>query len=128
MSTRRQHLEDCLVLERQDLWADLDALLADNTDVTSTPIGRVIGRIRRIGEALGYPSPWDDIPYASLGWHALVETQPLHAIDVIPPPWQELMLITETHQLHPVPYEALEAHALDRTSHRHLDPGDPHAE
>lgn len=129
MSTRRQHLEDALVAERVDLWGDLNVLISEpGCNVASTPITVIITRIRRASEALGYTSKWNDIPPEALGWHALVETQPLHSLEPLKPPWQELMLITETHQLHPVPFEALEAHALDGTYHRHLDPGDPYAE
>lgn len=127
MPTRRQVLESCLVLERQDLWADLDQLIGDeDIEPDSTSISKLIARIRRTGEALGYPSPWGDIPCTSLGWHALVETDPVNSIYVAPPPWQELLVITETNQLHPVPFVAIEAHAPDGKYHIHYAlPGDP---
>lgn len=130
MPTRRQVLETCLVAERQDLWTELDLLIADDdTEPDATSITNLITRIRRAGEALGYSTPWEDIPVPSLGWHALVETDPTNSIYVTPPPWPELLVITETTKLHGVPFEAVLAHGLDGKYHVHYAlPGDPDEE
>ena len=109
MSTRRQVIERCLVDERIALWADLDRVLASANNQTTREIRDLVGRIRLACEALGYNTPWTDVPVRSLLWLELVETIPEWGLHPVLPDWQDLLAITagdpDFHPISDLAYE-----------------------
>lgn len=74
MPTRRKMMEDALCLERTRLWRDLHDQA--ESDPWSHACMNLVGRIRDASMALGYPTPWLDVPPEMLNWYAHIENIP----------------------------------------------------
>lgn len=74
MPTRRQLIEDALCRERVALWQDLHE--AAERDPWSLDCMALVDRIRGASIALGYPTPWLDVPQEMLLWYAHLEHIP----------------------------------------------------
>lgn len=128
MSTRRQIIERCLAEERVSLWADLDRRLAANEFHDSPAIRDLVGRIRLACEALGYCTPWTDVPIRSLLWLELVETIPEWALHPVLPDWQDLLVVAAGEpDFHPITEEALGFRLAPSYPLNELIEGDPDA-
>lgn len=74
--SRRQRLEDALAAERVGLWQDIADLWVGSYDVDDdhTFILKRSLRIRLASEALGWPTPWEQIPRHLLFLYECVES------------------------------------------------------
>ncbi len=128
MSTRRQVIERALSEERGRLWADLDAALDENVAHDSRRVRDLVGRIRFACEALGYVTPWTEVPIRSLLWLELVETIPEWGLYPILPDWQDLLAITAADcDFHPITEEAFDYRLGTTYTLYELAEGDPDA-
>ncbi len=90
MPTRCSLLEAVLVEERLNLWGHLGRALEAQAEPMGHRVRGLVARIRRISEALGYPSDWKKIPETAYPWFGLVEHYPLMGLYVLELPPADL--------------------------------------